>query len=148
MFDAADEALRSRVFPLPERYEAEAGNILSHRVRVLGHEYRLGDSIDWHRDYRLGRNCPIRYSSFIDLKDPEFKRHYEDERQALKLAIKIAALREQKGLSQQELAKRMGTSQQAISRIESGEYEGFTLKTLEKIAEATGMKVKIDFVAA
>lgn len=83
-----------------------------------------------------------------ELKDPEFKRHYEDERQALKLAIKIAALREQKGLSQQELAKRMGTSQQAISRIESGEYEGFTLKTLEKIAEATGMKVKIDFVAA
>ena len=83
-----------------------------------------------------------------DLKDPEFKRHYEDERQALKLAIRIAALREQKGLSQQELAKRMGTSQQAISRIESGEYEGFTLKTLEKIAEATGMKVKIDFVAA
>lgn len=83
-----------------------------------------------------------------DLKDPEFKRHYDDERQALKLAIKIAALREQKGWSQQELAKRIGTSQQAISRIESGEYEGFTLKTLEKIAEATGMKVKIDFVAA
>jgi ribosome-binding protein aMBF1 (putative translation factor) len=83
-----------------------------------------------------------------ELKDSEFKWHYDDERQALKLAIKIAALREQKGLSQQELAKRMGTSQQAISRIESGEYEGFTLKTLEKIAEATGMKVKIDFVAA
>jgi ribosome-binding protein aMBF1 (putative translation factor) len=83
-----------------------------------------------------------------ELKDPEFKRHYDDKRQALKLAIKIAALREQKGLSQQELAKRMGTSQQAISRIESGEYKGFTLKTLEKIAEATGMKVKIDFVAA
>jgi DNA-binding XRE family transcriptional regulator len=83
-----------------------------------------------------------------DLKDPEFKRHYDEERQALKLAMKIAALREQKGLSQQELAKLMGTSQQAISRIESGEYEGFTLKTLEKVAEATGMKVKIDFVAA
>jgi len=55
--------------------------------------------------------------------------------------------REKKGLSQQQLAKLMGTSQQAISRIESGEYEGFTLKTLEKIAEATGMRVKIEFVA-
>jgi transcriptional regulator with XRE-family HTH domain len=62
--------------------------------------------------------------------------------------MKITALREQEGLSQQQLAKLMGTSQQAISRIESGEYEGFTLKTLEKVAEATGMKVKIDFVAA
>ncbi len=83
-----------------------------------------------------------------ELKDPEFREQYEGERQALQLAIEIAALRERKGLSQQDLAKRMGTSQQAISRIESGQYEGFTLKTLEKIAEATGMKVKIDFVAA
>jgi len=83
-----------------------------------------------------------------DLKDPEFKAHYLEERQALKLAMKIAKLREKKGLSQQQLAKLMGTSQQAVSRIESGEYEGFTLKTLEKIAEATGTKVKIEFVAA
>src|SRR5512136_264895 len=83
-----------------------------------------------------------------DLKDPEFRAHYIEEKQALKLAMKIAQLREKKGLSQQQLAKLMGTSQQAISRIESGEYEGFTLKTLEKIAEATGMRVKIDFVAA
>jgi len=83
-----------------------------------------------------------------DIKDPEFKAHYQEERQALKLAMKIAELREKKGLSQQQLARLMGTSQQAISRIESGEYEGFTLKTLEKIAEATGMRVKIDFVAA
>jgi len=83
-----------------------------------------------------------------DLKDPEFKARYQEERQALKLAIKIAQLREKKGLSQQQMAKLMGTSQQAVSRIESGEYEGFTLKTLEKIAEATGTKVKIEFVAA
>jgi DNA-binding XRE family transcriptional regulator len=83
-----------------------------------------------------------------DLKDPEFKAHYQEERQALMLAMKIAKLREKKGLSQQQMAKLMGTSQQAVSRIESGEYEGFTLKTLEKIAEATGTRVKIEFVAA
>jgi DNA-binding XRE family transcriptional regulator len=83
-----------------------------------------------------------------DIKEPEFKAHYEEEKQALMLAIKIVELREKKGLSQQQLAKLMGTSQQAISRIESGEYEGFTLKTLEKIAESTGMRVKIEFVAA
>jgi len=82
-----------------------------------------------------------------ELKDPEFKAHYQEDRQSLKLAMKIVELREKKGLSQQQLAKLMGTSQQAISRIESGEYEGFTLKTLEKIAEATGMRVKIEFVA-
>jgi len=64
------------------------------------------------------------------------------------LAMKIAKLRERKGLSQQKVAKLMGTSQQAISRIESGDYEGFTLKTIERIAEATGTRVKIEFVAA
>ncbi len=83
-----------------------------------------------------------------DLKDPEFRAHYREERQALKLAMKITKLREKKGLSQQQMAKLMGTSQQAISRIESGEYEGFTLKTLEKLAEATGTQLKIEFVAA
>ena len=83
-----------------------------------------------------------------DIKDPEFRAHYQKERQALILAMKIAKLREKKGLSQQQLAKLMGTSQQAISRIESGDYEGFTLKTIEKIAEATGTRVKIEFVAA
>ncbi len=83
-----------------------------------------------------------------DLKDPEFRAHYREERQALKLDIKITKLREKKGLSQQQLAKLMGTSQQAISRIESGGYKGFTLKTLEKLAEATGTQLKIEFVAA
>jgi DNA-binding XRE family transcriptional regulator len=83
-----------------------------------------------------------------DMKDPKFREHYEEEKQSLMLAIKIAELREKKGLSQQQLAELMGTSQQAISRIESGEYEGFTLKTLEKIAGSTGMRVKIEFVAA
>lgn len=81
-----------------------------------------------------------------ELKDPEFRMLYQEERQALKLAMKISTLREKKGLSQEQLAKLMGTSQQAISRIESGEYEGFTLKTLEKLAEATGTHLKIDFV--
>lgn len=81
-----------------------------------------------------------------DLKDHEFKVHFEEERQALEVALKVAKLREEKGLTQQRLAKLMGTSQQAVSRIESGEYEGFTLKTLEKIAEATGTRLKIEFV--
>ena len=62
--------------------------------------------------------------------------------------VSLTKLREKRGLSQQQLAERMGTSQQAISRIESGEYGGFTLKTPEKIAEATGTRVKIEFIAA
>ncbi|MEK6682666.1 MAG: helix-turn-helix transcriptional regulator [Nitrospirota bacterium] len=80
-----------------------------------------------------------------ELKDPEFRKYFEEERQALDLAIKIARLREKKGLSQQNLAELMNTSQQAISRLESGEYEGFTLKTLKRVAEVTGTVLKIEF---
>lgn len=83
-----------------------------------------------------------------DLQDPEFRNHFEEERRALALAVKIAQLREKRGLSQKDLARLMGTSQQAISRLESGEYEGFSLRTLEKIAEATRTRLKIEFVPA
>jgi len=83
-----------------------------------------------------------------ELKDPEFRREFEKQRRYLALSMKILKLRKKKGLTQAELARRMDTSQQAISRIESGDYEGFTLKTLEKFAEATGTHLKIDFVPA
>jgi len=39
----------------------------------------------------------------------------------------------------------MNTSQQAISRLESGEYEGFSIKTLQKFAEVTNNRLDIDF---
>lgn len=81
-----------------------------------------------------------------DLNNPEFRRRFEEERRALALALKISRLREKRGLTQKQLARLMGTSQQAISRIESGEYEGFSLKTLEKIAQATETRLEIDFV--
>lgn len=83
-----------------------------------------------------------------DLADPEFRRYYKQEKGALELAAKIMRLRKRLGLNQKELAKRMQTSQQTVSRIESGEYEGFTYKTLKKIAEATGSQLKIDFLPA
>ena len=81
-----------------------------------------------------------------DLKDPVFLESFEQERLALQIASKITLLREAIGLTQQDLADRMGTSQQTVSRLESGEYEGFTLKTLEKLAEATCTRLKIDFL--
>lgn len=83
-----------------------------------------------------------------ELKDPNFRKHFEEERRALALAIKIARIREKRGLTQKDLAKAMGTSQQAVSRIESGKYEGFTLKTLEKIAAATRSRLKIELIPA
>lgn len=80
-----------------------------------------------------------------DLKDPEFKKLFEQEYQKLLVGVKIAELREKTGLTQKQLAKRAHTSQQAISRLESGAYTGYTLGVLEKIALSMGRTIDIHF---
>ena len=63
----------------------------------------------------------------------------------MSIAIQIAQAREAAGLTQKELAARMGTTLQVISRLENGNCS-YTLKALEKIAEAVGARLEIDFV--
>ncbi len=79
------------------------------------------------------------------LKDREFRRHFRQARLAVEVADQIVKMREKLGISQASLAHRMGTKQQTISRLESGDYEGFTLKTLMKIAEATKTHLVVKF---
>ncbi len=79
------------------------------------------------------------------LKKPGFRKHFRQARMAVEVAHQIVLLREKLGISQVELARRMRTKQQTISRLESGDYEGFTLKTLMKIAEATKTQVIVTF---
>jgi DNA-binding XRE family transcriptional regulator len=62
------------------------------------------------------------------------------------VARKIYDLRTKAGLSQRALAKLIGTSSAAISRIEDADYEGHSLATLNKIAEALNKRVEIRFV--
>ena len=80
-----------------------------------------------------------------DLKDPEFKKLFEEEYCRLQIGVKIAELREKIGLTQKQLAKKAHTSQQAISRLESGSYTGYTNGVLEKIALAMGWTLDIHF---
>jgi DNA-binding XRE family transcriptional regulator len=79
------------------------------------------------------------------LKKPGFRKHYRQARLAVEVAHQMVLLREKLGITQAELARRMGTKQQTVSRLESGDYEGFTLKTLLKIAEATKTQVVVKF---
>lgn len=79
------------------------------------------------------------------LKNPELCRLYEKERKALTIAYEIARLRHRLGLSQKELARRVGTTQEVICRLESGAYTGYTIRTLERIAKATNTELAIGF---
>ena len=69
----------------------------------------------------------------------------DKERKRVEIAQKIYALRTQANLTQQELAKCIGTKQSVISRLENAEYKGHTLKILDKIAEAVHCHLTIDF---
>jgi DNA-binding XRE family transcriptional regulator len=59
----------------------------------------------------------------------------------LRLAQDLVALREKRGFTQAELARRLGVSQPAIAKIESGRAANLQLKTLVRIATALGGEV-------
>jgi transcriptional regulator with XRE-family HTH domain len=77
------------------------------------------------------------------LADPEFARRFERAGQAWDVALQIAALRQQAGLSQRELAKRVKTSQQQICRLESPGYEGHSLSMLRRVARELRARVRV-----
>jgi ribosome-binding protein aMBF1 (putative translation factor) len=75
-------------------------------------------------------------------KDPEFMREYDALEEEFALANALIGARAHADLTQEELALRMGTSQSAIARLESGRVMPST-RTLRKLAEATGTKLRI-----
>ncbi len=79
------------------------------------------------------------------LADPEFARRFKAAGQAWDVALQIAALRRQAGLSQQQLAKRVKTTQQQICRLESPGYEGHSLSMLRRVAQQLHARVRVVF---
>ena len=82
-----------------------------------------------------------------EMKKPNFKKGYEEEKKRLALGYRIFLARERAGMTQAELAKRIGTRQSNISRLEQGNYN-FTVEMLEKIAGALDAKLRIEFLAS
>lgn len=82
------------------------------------------------------------------LKDSAFAARFKNAGDAWDVALQIAALREQAGLSQKDLAKQLKTSQQQISRLESPAYEGHSLAMLRRIADALHAELRVSFEPA
>ena len=79
---------------------------------------------------------------------PEMAELLEQERANLDIAQKIYELRTKARLSQAQLAKRVGTTQSVISRLEDADYEGHSLAMLRRIALALEKRVEIRFVSS
>ncbi|NWF93073.1 MAG: helix-turn-helix domain-containing protein [Syntrophaceae bacterium] len=78
------------------------------------------------------------------LKEPDFAHRFKRAGETWDLPLKLSSMRKACGLSQIELARRVGTSQQQISRLESPSYEGHSLSMLRRVADALGASVRVE----
>lgn len=81
------------------------------------------------------------------LAKPGVRAAYEELAPEYELARTIIRARARSGLTQAQLAERMGTSQSYIARLESGQQRP-NFRTLERVGRATGTRLKVDLVAA
>ena len=75
-------------------------------------------------------------------KDPEYVKAYEKLEEEFAIVRELINARVRAHLTQAEVAKRMGTTQSVVARLESG-TNSMTLKTLERYAEATGSHLRV-----
>lgn len=78
------------------------------------------------------------------LKDKEVHKAYDELAPEFTIAEAIISKRLEKGLSQSELAKKVGTKQSAISRLESGNYNP-SINFLEKVSKALSLHMVVTF---
>lgn len=78
------------------------------------------------------------------LKNPAYRKAYDALEEEFALASAVIEARSRAGLTQEELAKRMGTTQPVVARLESGRSRPST-HTLERLAKATGSTLVIRF---
>ena len=77
--------------------------------------------------------------------DPEMQDLLEKAREAGNVARKIFQMRTQKGYSQEQFAKKIGTSPSTISRLENADYLGHSLQTLRRVADALEHVLVVEF---
>ncbi len=81
-------------------------------------------------------------------EDPESAAAFEEELSSADIASQIHDLRKRAGLSQRQLAAKLGTTASVICRLEDSDYEGHSLSMLRRIALVLGRQVKIVLVPA
>jgi ribosome-binding protein aMBF1 (putative translation factor) len=85
---------------------------------------------------------PVEVSFAAWRKDPEHEKAYDALEDEFTLAAAMIKARAHAGLTQQQLAERMHTTQAVIARLESGRVKPST-RTLERLAAAMGMRLRI-----
>lgn len=79
-------------------------------------------------------------------EDPEMEEMIKESSLNAELAQLIYRTRTQAGLTQQQLAERIGTKQSVIARLEDAEYEGHSLSMLQKIARVLNQRLEVHLI--
>jgi ribosome-binding protein aMBF1 (putative translation factor) len=80
------------------------------------------------------------------LQHPEYAKEYAAQEEEFQIARILIRARSRSGLTQKQVAERMGTTQSVIARMESGKPTP-SVKSLQRYAQATGCKMKITLEA-
>jgi HTH-type transcriptional regulator/antitoxin HipB len=83
----------------------------------------------------------------LKAEDPEFAEGYERGYEAFRVGVELQLAREAAGMTQQQVAERMGTKKSAISRLENNAGD-VRLSTLQRYAEAVGCRIVIEVAPA
>jgi len=88
------------------------------------------------------------WDSYLDqqLANPTVRQAYEEETKFLSIGMELAKQRKRTGMTQAELAKKIGTSTPQLSRTER-RPENVNMRTLIRYAEAVGMNLDVRLVA-
>ena len=87
-----------------------------------------------------------RHSEFVEQpgrKSAAYRKSFARTLQQIDLAMLVREMREAAGFTQTELAKKAGTTQSVIARLEDAEYAGHSLTMLERVAAACGVALKL-----
>ena len=79
------------------------------------------------------------------LKQPQVRKAFEEEEQILNIGLALAKQRKRKGLTQEQVARQMGTSAPQVSRTER-QPERANVQTLMRYADAVGMALQVNLV--
>jgi transcriptional regulator with XRE-family HTH domain len=77
--------------------------------------------------------------------DPKLEAELEDIRTEMEIGAALFRLREAAGLTQAQLAERVGTSRTNITRLENADYEGHSMAMLRRVAQALGQRLVLAF---
>lgn len=81
-----------------------------------------------------------------EFSDKDYAHAYMNSHQSSRIATQIKVLREQRGLTQSELAELAGLKQERISKLEDVDYDSWTLSTLRKLAQAFDTTLHVSFI--